>query len=64
MTQLTLKALKRDVQDLLKFKRAMGYSYGRQEFMLASLQRFARDQLPAGSVSRATISLERPPTRG
>lgn len=59
MTQLTLKELKRDVQDLLGFKRAMGYSYGRQEFMLASLQRFARDQLPAGSVSRAPISLEK-----
>jgi integrase/recombinase XerD len=59
MTQLTLKELAHDVQDFLKFKRAMGYSYNRGEFMLASLKRFARNQLPAGSVRRATISLEK-----
>jgi integrase/recombinase XerD len=59
MTRLTLKDLAHDVQDFLKFKRAMGYSYNRGEFMLASFQRFARDQLPAGSVRGATISLEK-----
>jgi integrase/recombinase XerD len=59
MTQLTLKELERDAEDFLKFKRAMGYSYNRGEFSLASLQRFARHQLPAGSVRRATISLEK-----
>jgi hypothetical protein len=41
MTQLTLQDLGHDVQDFLKFKRAMGYSYDRQEFMLDSLERFA-----------------------
>ena len=46
MTQLTLKELEHDVQGFLKFKRAMGYSYIRGEFMLASLKRFARHQLP------------------
>jgi integrase/recombinase XerD len=56
---LTLKDLAYDIQDFLKFKRAMGYSYNRGEFMLASLKRFARDQLSAGSVRGATISLEK-----
>jgi integrase/recombinase XerD len=59
MTQMTLKELEHDVQDFLKFKRAMGYSYIRGEFMLASLKRFARHQLPAGSVRKAKISLEK-----
>lgn len=59
MTRLTLKELKHDVQDFLKFKRAMGYSYIRGELMLASLERFARHQLPAGSVRKAKISLEK-----
>lgn len=59
MTQLTLKQLEQDVQDFLKFKRAMGYSYTRGEFMLASLKRFARHRLPAGSVRKAKISLEK-----
>lgn len=59
MTQLTLKELERDVQDFLKFKRAMGYSYVRGELMLISLKRFARHQLPAGSVRKAKISLEK-----
>jgi site-specific recombinase XerD len=59
MTQLTLKQLEHDVQDFLKFKRAMGYSYTRGEFMLASLKRFARHRLPAGSVRKAKISLEK-----
>jgi integrase/recombinase XerD len=59
MTQLTLKQLEQDAQDFLKFKRAMGYSYTRGEFMLASLKRFARHQLPAGSVRNAKISLEK-----
>jgi site-specific recombinase XerD len=55
---LTLKELEHDVQDFLKFKRAMGYSYIRGEFMLASLKRFARHQLPIGSARKAKISLE------
>jgi len=59
MTQLTLKELAHDVEEFLKFKRAMGYSYHRGEFMLASLKRFARTQLPARSARRATISLEK-----
>jgi integrase/recombinase XerD len=59
MTRLTLKELDRDIQDFLKFKRAMGYSYIRGEFMLASLKRFARHQLPAASVRKAKISLEK-----
>ena len=58
MTRLTLNGLASDVQNFLKFKRAMGYSYGRGEFMLASLERFARKRLPAGSTRRAKISLE------
>jgi site-specific recombinase XerD len=37
----------------------MGYSYTRGEFMLASLKRFARHRLPAGSVRKAKISLEK-----
>jgi integrase/recombinase XerD len=59
MTQLTLKQLEHDVQDFLKFKRAMGYSYIRGEFMLTSLKQFARHQLPAGSARKAKISLEK-----
>ena len=58
MTTLTPSELARDVQDFLKFKRAMGYSYVRGEFMLASLERFARNRLPSGSGRRARISLE------
>lgn len=58
MTTLTLKELASDVQDFLKFKRAMGYSYVRGEFMLASLMRFACKRLPAGSTRRTKISLE------
>jgi integrase len=58
MTTLTLKELASDVQDFVKFKRAMGYSYHRGELMLFSLQRFARDRLPARSVRRAKLSLE------
>jgi len=59
MTQVTLKQLEHDVQDFLKFKRAMGYSYIRGEFMLTSLKQFARHQLPAGSARKAKISLEK-----
>ena len=59
MTQLTLKELEHDVQDFLKFKRAMGYSYIRGELMLTSLQQFARHHLPAGSGRKAKISLEK-----
>lgn len=58
MTTLTLNELASDVREFLKFKRAMGYSYVRQEFMLASLMHFARNQQSARSASRATISLK------
>jgi integrase/recombinase XerD len=58
MTTLTLKELARDVEDFLKFKRAMGYSYVRCEFILKSLKRFARQRVPAGSTVKAKISLE------
>ena len=58
MTTLTLSELARDVRDFLKFKRAMGYSYRRGEFMLASLERFAKARIPHGSKGRAKISLE------
>jgi integrase/recombinase XerD len=44
MTTLTLTELARDGQDFLRFKRAMGFSYRRAEFMLASLERFARER--------------------
>jgi integrase/recombinase XerD len=58
MNTLTLKELARDIEDFLKFKRAMGYSYVRCEFMLESLKRFARQRLPVGSTVKAKISLE------
>ena len=57
MTTLTLDELASDVREFLKFKRAMGCSYVRQEFMLVSLMHFARNQQSARSASRATISL-------
>lgn len=44
MTALTLTELTKDVRDFLRFKRAMGFSYRRAEFMLASLERFARER--------------------
>ena len=58
MNTLTLNELARDIEEFLKFKRAMGYSYVRCEFMLESLNRFARQHLPAGSTGKAEISLE------
>jgi integrase len=58
MTQLTLKELEHDVLEFIKFKRAMGYSYIRGGLMLASLEQFARRQLPAGSGRKAKISLQ------
>jgi integrase/recombinase XerD len=58
MTLLTLNELTSDVRDFLKFKRAMGCSYVRGEFMLASLERFARKRLRTGSARRTKISLE------
>jgi integrase/recombinase XerD len=58
MTTLTLSELACDVQDFLKFKRAMGYSYVKREVMLASLERFARTRLPARPARGAKISLE------
>lgn len=44
MTTLTLAELAQDVRDFLRFKRAMGFSYQRAEFMLAGLERFARER--------------------
>jgi len=53
MTQLTAKALARDIEQFLQFKRALGYSYRRSEATLRSFQRFATD----GLASRATFDL-------
>jgi site-specific recombinase XerD len=44
MTTLTLAELAEDVQEFLRFKRAMGFSYRRAEFMLESLKRFAHSR--------------------
>jgi integrase/recombinase XerD len=71
MSTLTLNELASEMRDFVKFKRAMGCSYVRCEFMLESLKRFARDRLPAGSTHKARVSLEqmipawlsRPPVR-
>lgn len=54
MTTVTLTELAQDVQNFLRFKRAMGFSYRRAEFMLASLERFAKER----SGGRRRIVLE------
>ena len=41
MTRVTANSLAKDIDQFLAFKRALGYSYGRNEATLRSFQRFA-----------------------
>jgi integrase len=60
MTTITQAGLARDVDGLLKFKRVLGYRYGKAEDMLRSFQRFAEGcaMTPQRSGRRKRISLE------
>lgn len=59
MSTITLTALASDIRNFLKFKRAMGYSYRRQAFMLESFRRFARDRVKGDArTGNATIQLK------
>jgi len=44
MTVISVIGLSRDIEDFLKFKRALGHPYGRGEFALRSFERYARQQ--------------------